>query len=114
MGALREVVEKFDGVFETSVPQDVGQAAFMEWLPSQVYRRTAEVLLGKELYHKVFNWERASLPRVRLVLDRLDLPLEDWIDTDDPEAGGASGSLLRTTRGAAGRQGDPCAAGRAC
>ncbi len=85
VGALREVVEKFDGVFERSVPQDVEQAAFMEWLPSQVYRRTSEVLVGKELFHKVFNWERPSLPRVQLVLDRLDLPLEDWIDTDDPE-----------------------------
>lgn len=82
---MREVVEKFDGVFETSVPQDVEQAAFMEWLPSQVYRRTSEVLVGKELFHKVVNSERPSLPRVQLVLDRLDLPLEDWIDTDDPE-----------------------------
>jgi hypothetical protein len=31
VGALREVVEKFCGVFERAVPQDVEQAAFTEW-----------------------------------------------------------------------------------
>ena len=47
IGSLREVVAKFDGVFEKVVPRDVEMAAFMEWKPSQVYRKTSEVLLGK-------------------------------------------------------------------
>jgi len=84
VGALREVVEKFDGVFARSVPQDVEQAAFMEWLPSQVYRRTSEVLLGKEIWRKLFNGEEPPRPRFIRFLDQLDVPLEEWIDTDDP------------------------------
>ena len=85
IGALREVVEKFDGVFEAAVPQDVEQAAFMEWLPSQVYRRTSEVLIGKEMWRKLHNWQQPSRPRLGRVLDRLDLPLEEWINTDNPK-----------------------------
>lgn len=85
IGALRDVVVKFDGMFERVVPRDVEQAAFMEWLPSQVYRRTSEVLLGKEIWRGLHGVDQPSRPRVGLLLDRLDLPVEDWIDTDDPE-----------------------------
>ena len=84
VGALREVVEKFDGVFARSVPQDVEQAAFMEWLPSQVYRRTSEVVLGREIWRKLFGEEEPPRPRLVRFLDQLDVPLEEWIDTDDP------------------------------
>lgn len=84
IGALREVVEKFDGVFERSVPRDIEQAAFMEWLPTQVYRRTSEVLLGREIWGKVIAKELADRPLFELLLERHDLPLEEWIDTDDP------------------------------
>jgi transcriptional regulator with XRE-family HTH domain len=84
IGALREVVAKFDGVFERALPENIEQAAFMEWLPSQVYRRTSEVLLGKEFWRRLFDWESPSRPRLDLLLNRRDLPLEEWIDTDDP------------------------------
>jgi hypothetical protein len=61
-------------------------AAFMEWKPSQVYRKTSEVLLGKALFHQVLHDDDGhSRPLLDLLLSREDLPLEDWIDTDDPE-----------------------------
>lgn len=85
VGSLREVVAKFDGVFQKVIPRDIEQAAFMEWLPSQVYRKTSEVLLGKTLFHKLFGYEGEDRPLLDLLLSRQDLPLEDWIDTDDPE-----------------------------
>ena len=85
IGALRDVVVKFDGMFARVVPRDVEQAAFMEWLPSQVYRRTSEVLLGKEIWRGLHGVDQPSRPSVGLLLDRVDLPIEDWIDTDDPE-----------------------------
>jgi hypothetical protein len=86
IGSLREVVAKFDGVFEKVVPSDVGMAAFMEWKPSQVYRKTSEVLLGKALFHKAFDDEDdCRRHRLDLLLSREDLPLEDWIDTEDQE-----------------------------
>lgn len=43
------------------------------------------VLVGKTLFHKLFGYEGTSRPRFDLLLSREDLPLEDWIDTDDPE-----------------------------
>ncbi|MEA2971598.1 MAG: hypothetical protein QOG82_56 [Actinomycetota bacterium] len=85
VGELRNVVAKFDGVFAKVVPVDVEMAAFMEWKPSQVYRKTSEVLLGRALFHEVLHDEESSRPLLDLLLSREDLPLEDWIDTDDPE-----------------------------
>lgn len=85
VGELRDVVAKFDGVFESVVPRDVEMAAFMEWKPSQVYRKTSDVLLGKTLFHHLFDHEAPPRPSLSLLLSRDDLPLEDWIDTDDPE-----------------------------
>lgn len=85
VGELREVVAKFDGVFAGVVPKDIETAAFMAWKPSQVYRKTSEVLLGRSLYERLFDAEDDSRPLLDLVLSRDDLPLEDWIDTDDTE-----------------------------
>jgi transcriptional regulator with XRE-family HTH domain len=86
IGSLREVVAKFDGVFEEVVPRHVEMAAFMEWKPSQVYRKTSEVLLGKALFHNAFDDENDfRRHRLDLLLSREDLPLEDWIDTEDKE-----------------------------
>ncbi len=85
VGELRDVVAKFDGVFESVVPRDVEMAAFMEWKPSQVYRKTSDVLLGKTLFNHLFDRQDRPRPGLSLLLSRGDLPLEDWIDTDDPE-----------------------------
>jgi hypothetical protein len=82
---LQDVVAKFDGVFEKVVPQDVEIAAFMEWKPSQLHRNTSPVLIGKTLFHQLFGYEGTSRPRLDLLCDGRTYPLEDWIDTDDPE-----------------------------
>jgi hypothetical protein len=79
-------VAKFDGVFAKVGARDVETAVFMEWKPTQVYRKTSEVLLGKALFHKALdNEDDFRRHRLDLLLSREDLPLEDWIDTDDPE-----------------------------
>jgi transcriptional regulator with XRE-family HTH domain len=86
VGELRDVVAKFDGVFAEVVPQNLEMAAFMEWKPSQVYRKTSEMLLGRALFHQVLHDDDGpDRPLLDLLLSREDLPLEDWIDTDDPE-----------------------------
>src|SRR5207253_1998362 len=86
VGVLRDVVAKFDGVFAEVVPKNIEIAAFMEWKPSQVYRKTSEVLLGRALFHQVLHDDDGpDRPLLDLLLSREDLPLEDWIDTDDPE-----------------------------
>jgi hypothetical protein len=70
VGELRNVVAKFDGVFARVVPVDVEMDAFMEWKPSQVYRKTSEVLLGKALFHQVLHDEESSRPLLDLLLSR--------------------------------------------
>lgn len=82
---MRAVLADFDGAFTPLVPPDVEQAAFEEWKPSQVYRKTSEVLLGRKLFRHLYNYEAPSRPALGLLLSREDLPLEDWIDVDDPE-----------------------------
>ncbi len=58
----------------------------MEWKPTQVYRKTSEVLWGKALFYKAFDGEDDfRRHRLDLLLSREDLPLEDWIDTEDRE-----------------------------
>ena len=84
----------------------------MEWLPSQVYRRTSEVLFGNDLFHKVFKGRRPAAAGSA----GAGPPGTSARGLDRHRRPGADGDrrcVVRTARGAAGRQGDPGAAGRA-
>lgn len=84
IGDMRDLVGKFDGVLARTISGNVEMAAFMDWKPTQVYRKTSEVILGRAMFGLV-NDQETSRPWLGLLLSREDLPLEDWIDTDDPE-----------------------------
>ncbi|HEV3365756.1 MAG TPA: hypothetical protein VG795_16760 [Acidimicrobiia bacterium] len=51
-------------------------------------------VLGREFFHRVDDPETPRRPRLDLVLSRLDLALEDWIDTDNPRIRSAAAAFF--------------------
>ncbi len=83
---MRSMVDQYDALRGLNpVTDDLQEQVYMDWFPSRVYGRTSEMLLGERTYYAAVRPDKAQLPRVTALLARSDLPLEEWVDLEDPE-----------------------------
>ena len=85
VGELRDVVAKFDGVFSKVVPVDSRWPRSWSGSRARSTARRPRSCWAKPCSTRCSTTRESSRPLLDLLLSREDLPLEDWIDTDDPE-----------------------------